>query len=79
MFKRVLKSTINSKNIKQGILDSLSKSEKPLSTQEIASQLNKSWHTIIRYCLDLQTEERIFKFSLGRISAWQIKNEKRSS
>jgi len=78
MIKRVIKSaingTINGNNIKQSILDILSKSEKPLSTQEIAYQLNKSWHTIIRYCLDLQTEDKIFKFSLGRISAWQVKN-----
>lgn len=60
-------------SIKENILKLLEKSEKPLSTAEIASQLNNSWHTIIRYCLDLQNEGKIFKFSLGRISAWQVK------
>jgi repressor of nif and glnA expression len=79
MKERVIKSAINSTingSIKQSILDVLSKAEKPLSTQEIASKLERSWHTIIRYCLDLQTEDKISKFSLGRISAWSIKNER---
>lgn len=67
------KSVINRNNIKKDILNILEKSQKPLSTAEIASLLNKSWHTIIRYCLDLQNDNRVFKFSLGRISAWQVK------
>jgi hypothetical protein len=71
------KSTIRSANnriiIKGNILRVLENSKKPLSTDEIAQILNKSWHTIIRYCLDLENENQIFKFELGRISAWQIK------
>ena len=73
MKNSTLKSAINSINIKKDILNILEKSQKPLSTAEIASLLNKSWHTIIRYCLDLQNDNKVFKFSLGRISAWQVK------
>ncbi len=73
MIKRTLKSTINRKNIEENILDILLKSEKPLSTAEIALKLDKSWHTIIRYCLDLEITGKIFKFSIGRISVWQVK------
>jgi len=72
MKKRAIKSSING-SIKEEIFKLLEKSEKPLSTAEIASKLNKSWHTIIRYCLDLQAEDKVFKFNLGRISAWQVK------
>lgn len=73
MKRGTLKSAINRKNIQESILAILSKSEKPLSTAELSSHLDKSWHTIIRYCLDLEIQGKVFKFSLGRISAWQIK------
>lgn len=73
MDKGTFKSTINRTNIKNQILKILQNSKKPLSTSEIAQKSNKSWHTIVRYCLDLEVENKISKFSMGRISAWQIK------
>lgn len=73
MEKSTLKSAINRRKIEESILNALVKSEKPVSTAEIASKLDKSWHTIIRYCLDLQNKGKIFKFDIGRISVWQIK------
>lgn len=73
MNKRALKSAVNRKSIEEGILKILNEADKPLSTQEIASQLDKSWHTIIRHCLDLEIKEKIYKFNMGRISAWQVK------
>jgi response regulator of citrate/malate metabolism len=73
ILKSTLKSTIKRRNFEDSITDILEKSEKPLSTAEIASQLNKSWHTIIRYCLDLEIQGKIFKFEIGRVSAWQMK------
>ena len=77
MMKGIKQSTIKSTNnrtiIKNSILQILKNSDKPLSTDDIAKLLNKSWHTIIRYCLDLENEERLIKFEIGRISAWQIK------
>lgn len=73
MSKRVIRSTSNRTSIEKYILNVLSDSGKPLSTQEIASKLEKSWHTIIRHCLDLEMQNKIYKFNIGRISAWQVK------
>jgi len=73
MSKSTIKSSINSKNIEENIFRILNEANKPLSTQEIASRLSKSWHTIIRHCLDLELKGKIFKFKMGRISAWQVK------
>lgn len=73
MTKRVFKSTINRNNIEKSILYALQQSDKPLSTQEIAFKLGKSWHTVIRYCLDLAVQNKIYKFDIGRINAWQVK------
>lgn len=75
MKKGTIKSAINSNNTEEEILKLLEKSEKPLSTDEISQQLQKSWHTIIRYCLDLELKGKVFKFKIGRISAWQIMKE----
>lgn len=69
-----MKSAINRSSIKDHILKTLSQSEKPLSTDEIATALEISWHTAIRHCLDLELERKVTKFIIGRISAWQIKN-----
>ncbi len=66
-----LKSTMNRNNIKDGILNTIHNSKKPLSTSEIGVILNRSWHTIIRYCLDLENEGKLIKFGVGRISIWQ--------
>jgi len=73
MNKSTIKSSINSKNIEASIFRILNESNKPLSTQEIATKLDKSWHTVIRHCLDLEIKGKLFKFKMGRISAWQVK------
>ncbi len=67
------KSTINRINIKESILKVVGEAGKPISTAEIAETLNKSWHTIIRYCLDLENEGRLIKLEVGRINIWQVK------
>jgi len=72
MNKSTSKSANNRTKIEQVILKILKDSDKPLSTSEIAIKSKKSWHTVVRHCLDLELEKKISKFSLGRISAWQI-------
>ena len=72
MNKGTTKGAINRTNIESQILKVLKSSEKPLSTSEIAIKLNRSWHTIVRYCLDLELENKISKFAIGRISARQV-------
>ena len=69
------RSAINRRKIKDGILKLLNTAKKPFSTDEIAKNLGISWHTAIRHCLDLEIDGKLSKFIIGRISAWQIKNE----
>lgn len=69
----MIKSAIHRRNIKENIIKALSESEKPISTDEIATKLQISWHTAIRHCLDLEIQGKIFKFVIGRICAWQMK------
>lgn len=73
MVKSMIKSAIYRTELREEILKTLAKSNKPLSTDEIASFLEISWHTAIRHCLYLELEGKVFKFNIGRISAWQIK------
>ena len=67
------KSTINRIFKKESILKVIQNAGKPISTQEIAETLKHSWHTIIRYCLDLENEGKLTKFEIGRINIWQLK------
>ena len=71
--KSTFKSTINRKKIENQILETLTKSNKPLSTSEISFIINKSWHTVLRHCLDLELEDKVSKFNMGRVSALLIK------
>jgi Mn-dependent DtxR family transcriptional regulator len=82
MAKSIIKSSVKSADkstfkrndrIEEGILNYLKKSENPVSTTDIANKLNHSWHTIIRYCLNLELKGKVTKFNLGRVAAWQIK------
>ena len=73
MIKSTSRSTIKRRKIEEDILNVISRAKKPISTAEISSQLKKSWHTIIRYCLDLENKDKIFKLEIGRISIWQVK------
>jgi DNA-binding Lrp family transcriptional regulator len=53
------------------ILDVLSKSLNPISTQEIAEALSKPWHSVQTRCLKLQIEGKINGFRVGRMNLWQ--------
>jgi hypothetical protein len=67
------KSAINRTKFKESILKTINDAGKPVSTAEIADILKNSWHTIIRYCLDLENEGKLTKLEIGRINIWQIK------
>ena len=73
----MVNSAINRKNkkedrVQKDILVVLSKSPKPMSTQEIADELSKPWHSIQTRCLKLQIENKINGFRVGRMNLWQI-------
>ena len=71
--KSTKKSAINRINMREGIFNVIRESGKPISTSEIADILKRSWHTVIRYCLDLENEGKIIKFEVGRMNIWQIR------
>jgi len=75
MKRGTLKSAINRSNMKESILKVIQSAGKPISTAEISDILKRSWHTIIRYCLDLENEGKLTKLEIGRINIWQIKKE----
>ena len=73
----MVNSAINRNNkkedrVQKDILVVLSKSPKPMSTQEIADELSKPWHSIQTRCLKLQIENKINGFRVGRMNLWQI-------
>lgn len=72
----MIRRTVNRKKediLESGIIKSLSKSINPKSTQEIADEVNKPWHSIQTRCLRLQLNNKITGFRVGRINLWQIK------
>ena len=71
--KGTLKSAINRRKIENDILNVLKKSGTPLSTADIAKELGKTWHTIIRHCLMLEMDNKVTKITVGRLSIWMVK------
>ena len=68
-------SAVNRKKedrVRKDILDVLSKSLNPISTQEIADKISRPWHSIQTRCLKLQIEGKINGFRVGRMNLWQI-------
>lgn len=62
--------------ISENIFNLLKKSDKPLSTQEIADNISRPWHSVQNRCLRLQIEGKINGFRAGRINLWQYKEVK---
>lgn len=59
--------------ILKNVIKVLSESPSPKSTQEIADELNTSWHPIQTRCLSLQILGKVTGFRIGRMNLWQIK------
>lgn len=79
MVKSKINRTINRKKedvLELGIIASLSNSITPKSTQEIADEMNKPWHSVQTRCLRLQLNNKLIGFRVGRINLWQIKKKK---
>jgi len=76
MTKSMINHAINRKKedpLIKGILEVLSISSNPESTQEIADKLSKPWHSIQTRCLQLQIQNKVNGFRVGRMNLWQIK------
>jgi biotin operon repressor len=59
-------------DLKKKILSLLKNSENPLSTSDISSKLETSWHTIERNCLMLQISGNVVGFRVGKMNLWRI-------
>lgn len=76
MIKGKINRTVNRKKedvLEVEIINDLSSSVNPKSTQELADNLNHPWHSIQTRCLRLQLNEKVTGFRVGRINLWQIK------
>lgn len=76
MVKRMINSTINRKKedlLEGEIVKCLSNSMNPKSTQEIADEISKPWHSIQTRCLRLQLSNKLNGFRVGRINLWEVK------
>lgn len=60
--------------VKEDILKILKKASRPLSTQDIASELDKPWHSVHTRCLILQIEKHVKGFRIGRMNLWELDN-----
>ena len=68
--------TVNRKKedeLEARIIKCLSNSINPKSTQEIADEMDKPWHSVQTRCLRLQLNDKVIGFRVGRINLWQIK------
>jgi hypothetical protein len=59
--------------LKKEIIQVVSESEKPVSTQEIADKLDRPWHSIQTRCLYLQIEGKLNGYRIGRMNLWELK------
>lgn len=70
----MVNSAINRKKedrVQKDILVVLSKNPNPKSTQEIADEISKPWHSVQTRCLKLQLEGKVNGFRVGRMNLWQ--------
>ncbi|HNZ52144.1 MAG: hypothetical protein BWY36_00018 [Candidatus Diapherotrites archaeon ADurb.Bin253] len=76
MIKSKINRTVNRKKedkLEGEIIKNLASSINPKSTQELADEVNRPWHSIQTRCLRLQLNNKITGFRVGRINLWQIK------
>lgn len=76
MIRSKIKRTINRKKedvVEGEIIKILSASVNPKSTQEVADDIDKPWHSVQTRCLRLQLNNKVIGFRVGRINLWQIK------
>lgn len=76
MINSKINRTVNRKKedvLEVEIVKSLSNSINPKSTQEIADEIKKPWHSIQTRCLRLQINNKLIGFRVGRINLWQIR------
>lgn len=61
--------------IEKSIVSTLREAGSPLSTQDIANQVNHHWSTVQNRCLRLQNKDKIGGFRVGRVNIWVYRPE----
>lgn len=61
------------KEIDRDILKTLSASENPVSTRDLAIKIGRAWHSVQTHCLRLQLNKKIDGFQVGGMNLWQKK------
>lgn len=56
--------------IEKKILETLNKSENPMSTRDIGIKIGLAWHSIQNHCLVLQLKGKINGFKVGNMNLW---------
>jgi len=57
------------------IISVLSQLDRPVSTEEIAREIDREWHTVHKYCHILESKGKINGFRVGRMNLWVIEEE----
>jgi Mn-dependent DtxR family transcriptional regulator len=62
---------VRSKNLSEQILEIFKrKTNRPVSTTDIANELKVSWHSIQVRCLKLQIDGYVIGFRIGKMNLW---------
>lgn len=68
---------VRNKDLGEEILGILKKTKRPVSTTDIASELNVSWHSVQVRCLNLQIDNLVIGFRIGKMNLWVINPAKK--
>lgn len=70
-------ATTSTKNdIDDKILNVIKNSDCPISTNEIVSKTDVTWHTVNDHCLRLALSGKLKMHKIGNTNAWVFNNEK---
>lgn len=61
------------KRIDKDIISTLTASENPLSTRDLAIKIGRAWHSVQTHCLKLQIKGVIRGFTVTNINIWELK------
>ena len=59
--------------IDRDILKSLSSSERPVSTRDLALKIKRAWHSVQTHCLILQLKGKVNGYRISNINVWELK------
>lgn len=61
------------KNLDKKILKTLKNFKNPISTRMIALKTGRAWHSVLKVCNKLKSDNKISGFQAGRMHLWSLK------